>query len=70
MMTKQAFTDILEIGKTYKIVYDDYGDIKEITEKLENVIIDDNRRQKYFHFEKSCPIYGSLIIEIHEVFND
>ena len=61
---------MLEIGKTYKVVYDDYGEIKEITEKLENIRLDDRRGQNYFDFEKSCPIYESLIIEIHEVFND
>ena len=59
--------DMLEVGQTYKIKYDSYGDIKEITDKLEKIILDKSRRSKYLYFKRSCSIYESLILEIYKV---
>ena len=58
--------DMLEVGQTYKIKYDSYGDIKEITDKLEEIILDKSRRSKYLYFKRSCSIYESLILEIYK----
>ena len=59
--------DMLEVGQTYKIKYDSYGDIQEITDKLEKIILDKSRRSKYLYFKRSCSIYESLILEIYKV---
>lgn len=59
--------DMLEVGQTYKIKYDSYGDIEEITEKFEKIILDKSRRSKYIYFKRSCSIYESLILEIYKV---
>ena len=59
--------DMLEVGQTYKIKYDSYGDIKEITDKLEKIILDKSRKSKYLYFKRSCSIYESLILEIYKV---
>ena len=59
--------DMLEVGQTYKIKYDSYGDIQEITDKLEKIILDESRGSKYLYFKRSCSIYESLILEIYKV---
>ena len=53
--------DMLEVGQTYKIKYDSYGDIKEITDKLEKIILDKSRRSKYLYFKRESEIYKAKL---------
>lgn len=60
--------DILEVGQTYEIEYDNYGEVDKIVDKLTKITIDEYRNNcRTLHFDRYCSITEGLIIEIYKV---
>ena len=60
--------DMLEVGQTYEIEYDNYGEIDKIVDKLTKITIDEYRNnRRTLHFDKYLSIEEGLIIEIYKV---
>lgn len=60
--------DMLEVGQTYEIEYDNYGEIDKIVDRLTKITIDEYRNNcRTLHFDRYCPITEGLILEICKV---
>lgn len=60
--------DMLEVGQTYEIEYDNYGEIDKIVDKLTKITIDEYRNNcRTLHFDRYCSITEGLILEIYKV---
>lgn len=60
--------DMLEVGQTYEIEYDNYGEIDKIVDKLSKITIDGYRNNcRTLHFDRCCSIAEGLILEIYKV---
>ena len=60
--------DMLEVGQTYEIEYDNYGEIDKIVDKLTKITIDEYRNNcRTLHFDKHCSITEGLILEMYKV---
>ena len=60
--------DMLEVGQTYEIEYDNYGEIDNIVDKLTKITIDEYRNnRRTLHFDRYLSIEEGLIIEIYKV---
>ena len=58
--------DMLEVGQTYEIEYDNYGEIDKIIDKLTKITIDEYRNNcRTLHFDRYCSIQEGLILEIY-----